>query len=38
MTNKVYVPNETVDLNLSIFNMIKWIENVNEAYVMQMEM
>ena len=38
LTNKVYIPNKTEDLNLSVFNRNyrnKLIENINKAYFMQ---
>ena len=34
LSNKVFVPNKTEDLNLDVFTMITGIENINKAYIL----
>ena len=38
LSNKVYVPNKTKDLNLSVFSDYrnKWIKDINKAYIIRM--
>ena len=36
LSNKICVPNKTANLNLTVFNMITGIENINKAYIIRM--